>query len=338
MSPNTGNGKRVRGATTSQVTGWFIGVKLEKLRLNQITRDQFVDLSDSRAILLDPAEDPTDLVQDENAMPVYFHYNRRADPRPATDSRGDSGGRVLRYVPFPVNTRGFFYYHQHPIFPPCGALRFHVSPSGVPGGPRLDLQTEYGTPWQIPLLAIATNPALARVRRAFERQRLVPAEVWAQCEALAATAATAVRSRLGGSSQVVCAVGEPFYVDLRNPDGFVFVVGDKMVYAPRWRQIFARWRGRYWEGLRWKYTGGILRCSFKYFYYGDKRDIGLMVHRIVEPVTERAVDNEHATFAQDPQGRQFLRSHRGSLIRPFHHASENAQHVRECLVKRSDLG
>ncbi|KAI0636047.1 hypothetical protein C8Q77DRAFT_1071897 [Trametes polyzona] len=268
-----------------------IEVGLGRLRPTHLTRDDFVDLSDGRAVLRPVAQPDSS----ENETLTWIAYSRRICNSP-------SGRSVARLEPFPVNTRGFFYYRHNQAVPEASSIRFHVSPTGNPrihGHGELDLQTEYGTPWQIPLIAIATEPRLVHLRRTMERQKIVPQPVWDKCEALVKTHP---KSSLGPASQVVCALGEPFYVNLRYPDGGC----------------------------------GVLRCSLRNFGTEPHGSVGVLVHRVVEPIVERARKEKRVMFVREPLPGRFLRWEDGKRVVPLSRRDGNGPHVKKSLVRRND--
>ena len=67
---------------------------------------------------------------------------------------------LLKDVRFPMDTRGFLYYHSPAKFPAtAGEIRFHITENNRPSSffRGKDLLSHRGVPWRIPLLTIASD-------------------------------------------------------------------------------------------------------------------------------------------------------------------------------------
>ncbi|KAI0707235.1 hypothetical protein C8Q76DRAFT_147606 [Earliella scabrosa] len=132
-------------------------VTVRTLHRKWLSPDDHIDLSDCRGVIVDPSShqspDPI-LLARENTDAAYVSYARQER------LTVDGTHRLLTYSPFPVNTRGFLYLNKHPKIPMASSLRFRLTQNPDPRSfaQGIDLQTDYGTPWQIPLLALATQP------------------------------------------------------------------------------------------------------------------------------------------------------------------------------------
>lgn len=208
-----------------------VDVALRTLRPDNLVASDSVDLSDARGVAYDPAHFDAHPDASTSGYVPYLTYGRRQIRNAILKTR------VLTYTPFPVNTRGFFYYRAHPSVPEGGSLRFRVVPSRDPAhfATGADLETEFGTPWQIPLVAIATQPRLALVRALLEREGLVTQAGWTRAVALEESLAP---NRVGAMSQIVFQAGEPFYVDLADPEQTVYVAGDGVLQRVTPRNMF----------------------------------------------------------------------------------------------------
>ena len=138
----------------------------------------------------------------------------------------DGTHRLLTYSPFPVNTRGFLYLNKHPKIPMASSLRFRLTQNPDPRSfaQGIDLQTEYGTPWQIPLLALATQPRFDVLRQILRRDRFVTDQLLARCQDLVATGKQRYYG-VGPWSQLIFETRQPFYLDLSAPRSAIACVG-----------------------------------------------------------------------------------------------------------------
>ena len=145
----------------------------------------------------------------------YITYWRKSE------LRQDQGYRQVTYFPFPVNARGFLYFWQHPTFPIASGVRFRVAQEpNVPGFIQgRDLQTPYGTPWHIPLLALVASPRYAALRDVLQQDGYIPPQLSEYCAQLKRS------DILGQWSQLVFLRGQPFHLDLGVPHSKIFLVG-----------------------------------------------------------------------------------------------------------------
>src|SRR4051812_26499937 len=90
-------------------------------------------------------------------------------------------------IPFPPNTRGFFYYHRDPALPPiAGQLRFRLTPKRDPAsfaeGTDL-LRTDF-RPWGRSLLIMAAQRGYALILARLLEDGLIDSELLGKCETL----------------------------------------------------------------------------------------------------------------------------------------------------------
>ncbi|KAI0833625.1 hypothetical protein BC628DRAFT_1344605 [Trametes gibbosa] len=277
-------------------------VEMRTLLHDHLVPSDFVDLSNSRGVAYNP--DPFAPAPKETP---YLTYGRRHKP-------GPDNTRIIHYTPFPVNTRGFFYYFQHPRIPEGGSIRFRVMQTNDPKqfSKGQDLLNEFGTPWQIPLLSVATQTRYEIIKDVLEFEGAVSPELFKRCEDLTSTIDHHI---IGPMSQVICEIMEPFYLDLSNPDMAVWVAADELLYKMTARKIFKVWQRA--PRPRFNYDGGILICSLRVI--GPQQDkIGLFCHRIVEPVQVKSGIPRHLVeYTKDPSSGQLLRTHKGMLRKIF---------------------
>ncbi len=147
--------------------------------------------------------------------------------------------RVLSHQPFPVNTRGFFYFFRHPRIPMASALRFRLTQNPDPHAfaKGNDLLTEFGTPWQISLLAIAKSPRYSILREILLRDRFVTNQLLTRCEEMMAPR---FKYAIGPWNQLVFETLEPFYLDLSKPTNGIVLVGMENLYPTPLTAMFSR--------------------------------------------------------------------------------------------------
>ncbi|CDO73300.1 hypothetical protein BN946_scf185008.g62 [Trametes cinnabarina] len=227
-----------------------VKLPLRTLSPRLLSPEDYVDLSDSRALPLDSAAATPDNPQ----WPPYIHYGNR--------------GRVRRrpqLTSFPVNTRGFFYYQPHYRIPFGGSIRFRVCQAPDPKYFHLgqDLLTEYGTTWQIPLVAIGSLPRFSLLRSVLQKDGLIPPNFWTEHERLLRDAYTL---RLGPNSQVIYECGEPFYVDLSTAMKTVYVATPRLFFPLTSRRMVLRsmetvhsdrWSDKEWASYNWPFESRL---------------------------------------------------------------------------------
>ncbi|KAI9066286.1 hypothetical protein FKP32DRAFT_1674032 [Trametes sanguinea] len=257
-----------------------VNFRLRTLSPERLTRNDYVDLSDSRVLVSGrpKASDVDD--SDSPQSPPYIHYGRRyhlAQP-------------LNEYTPFPMNARGFFYYHPHDFFPFGGSVRFRVTQDPNPRRfyQGQDLMTEYGTIWQIPLLAIGHLPRLALFKSVLEQDELVTSDFWEKHKQLVDRAH---ELRLVAHSQVIHRCGEPFYVNMATPNHTIHIATSQEILPLTSRRLFltsmklifrGRWYESSWARKNWPFEKGILICRLE--RVNGTRSITARVLRILEPV------------------------------------------------------
>ncbi|EIW57662.1 uncharacterized protein TRAVEDRAFT_48693 [Trametes versicolor FP-101664 SS1] len=307
-----------------------VDVALRTLRPDNLVASDSVDLSDARGVAYDPAHFDAHPDANTSGYVPYLTYGRRQTRNAVLKTR------VLTYTPFPVNTRGFFYYRAHPSVPEGGSLRFRVVPSRDPAdfATGADLETEFGTPWQIALVAIATQPRLALVRAVLEREELVSPAGWTRAAALEESLG---QNRVGAMSQIVFQAGEPFYVDLADPEQTVYVAGDGVLQRVTPRHMFIT-RFQKAEYI-WKYTGGVLRCALVLFgHKKTEKAVYVEVQREIEPVRESDERVIRSRYVQTPVVGQLLQMQHGVYMDLFLSPDPAKRAVKKSLFKRGMQG
>ncbi|KAI0787528.1 hypothetical protein C8Q74DRAFT_1436761 [Fomes fomentarius] len=244
-------------------------VHIRTLYRDWLHADDFVDLSDGRGVVIDPRtgrlNDPEAL---SSANAAYITYGRR--------ERMEGRNRVLSHQPFPVNTRGFFYFHRHPRIPMASSLRFRLlqTPDPRAFAKGNDLLTEFGTPWQISLLAIAKSPRYSILREILLRDRFVTNNLLTRCEEMVAPR---MHYSVGPWNQLVFETLEPFYLDLSKPTNGIVLVGMENIYPTPLNSMFPR--------INYPFKSGRLICRFEPSRGAHAhKHMVMRVLRIVEPV------------------------------------------------------
>ncbi|RDX57134.1 hypothetical protein OH76DRAFT_1394912 [Lentinus brumalis] len=243
-------------------------VALRTLFEGWLKAEDYVDLSDGRGIIVDPSSGvPTG--QSYNA--TYITYGRADLKMP--------GHLLIKYFPFPVNTRGHLYYYRHPRIPIAGGLRFRLTQTPEPSKKAFasapDLLTEYGTPWEISLLALASSPRFNSLLDVLRKDGFLPDGLPERCREMYAS--TREFFRIGPFSQLVYETMQPFYLNLARPFSGVTLVGEKeLIPLALGTSMFPMMRPS--EN---PFKSGIILCRFE--------NVGppcafLRVLRVIEPV------------------------------------------------------
>ena len=196
-----------------------------------LNENDYIDLSDSCGALVDPGTgDDGGLSTSLSQAPdkaLYVNYWRRIllheTPR----------FKESVYFPFPVNTHGFLYFWRHPLIPIASGLRFRLAQTPDKKGYHRgqDLLTPYGTPWQIPLVALS-SPRYTRVMQVLQQDGLVPPQLRDYCRGLERD------STIGPFSQLLFKTWQPFYLDLANQRHKVFFVSQDAINEHRVHDFF----------------------------------------------------------------------------------------------------
>ncbi|OSC96875.1 hypothetical protein PYCCODRAFT_1440711 [Trametes coccinea BRFM310] len=255
-----------------------VNLSLRTLSPERLSPEDYIDLSDSRVLVKDYMT-PSNVNDSDNAqLPPYIYYGRRYF---VPSQR--------RFSPFPVNARGFFYYHPHYLFSYGGSIRFRVAQDPDPKlfNHGQDLLTEYGTPWQIPLLALGHLPRLPLLKSVLERDGLVSSTFWKNAHVVE----QAKELRILAHSQVIYRCGEPFYVNLATPNHAIYIATPTTIYALTSRRLFltdigliqqGRWSVPEWAQQYWPFKKGMLICRLEHIR--GRSGVTARVVRIVEPV------------------------------------------------------
>ncbi|KAH9918391.1 uncharacterized protein BXZ73DRAFT_4371, partial [Epithele typhae] len=183
-------------------------VLIRTLARHHLSPDDSIDLSGVQARLSSlPNTPPTvDAASVDQSDPPMLPYWRKS-------VYGEDVRRALSYLPFPAGTVGHFFYHHSRVSPMAGSLQFRLySPEEGMSGNNV-LLNEYGTPWNVPLLAIAWEPRLQGLKQVLVSEGLVPQQLMDYC-------AQYVPERncgVGPFTQLVFHKMQTFYVDLTDP-------------------------------------------------------------------------------------------------------------------------
>ncbi|KAI0663814.1 hypothetical protein C8Q70DRAFT_952852 [Cubamyces menziesii] len=263
---------------------------LDRFKLN---RQDYVDLS-NRIIAFSSGQS-SENKQSEPTEPSPDEANPNAPPEPPThaiigyrEKRHTLGrSRITEYFPFPTNTHGFFYYLPQPSTPISGQIRFRLIEK-VKGGPRTgnNLLNEYGLPWNIPLLTVAHSKRFKALSDVLQRDGFLTDELLESCKVMQESIGDV---KLGPSSQIVTAMGHPFYVNLSDPAAYFFIVSRNSLYRLHNRYIFKPLDDPA-RGF-WPFEEGVLRCQMVALYATPNDnlypEIGVRVLRIIEPVRKK---------------------------------------------------
>ncbi|KAI0671857.1 hypothetical protein C8Q78DRAFT_1031171 [Trametes maxima] len=309
---------RARIGDDPRIAEWSV----RTLTPQALRRNDFIDLSDCHVRL---------------SGPTVANGDPRLPPMISYDLRGDTG----EYAPFPVNTRGFFYYHPHPAVSIGGSIRFRVVQEPDPSlfDEGVDLQTSFGTPWQMPLLALAHLRRYNVLREAVQREGLVATETLLQYVGLVGSAKEA---QINPQSQLVYMGGEPFYIDLTKPYNKVYLVGDNDLITLKARDLFGFSTREPLGKNQSPFERGCLLCRFEFLSTDSKghKELIIRVIRVVEPVRlvpgipERTVNSmlpfaprEIIRLGRDPQLLRFVKN--GSATDSKHFTA-----VKDSMFKR----
>ncbi|KAI0696319.1 hypothetical protein C8T65DRAFT_615505 [Cerioporus squamosus] len=243
-------------------------VPLRTLFSGWLKAEDYVDLSDARGILVDPASGaPTGQSFDA----PYITYGR-------TENKLEDK-LLIKYFPFPVNTRGHLYYRRHPRFPIAGALRFRLTqtPDAMRDNAYArapDLLTEYGTPWEIPLLALASNPRFTLAQDVLRRDGFLVDGALERCSEMCALAQD--HARIGPFSQLIYEPKQPFYLNFAKENSGIVLVGEQDLISVPLGSLFPMKKPS-----ERPFKSGIILCRFE--SYGPPL-AAMRVLRVIEPV------------------------------------------------------
>ncbi|OJT06627.1 hypothetical protein TRAPUB_2517 [Trametes pubescens] len=293
---------------------------LRTLFRHKLTAEDYVDLSDAHAIAVHPNGPAASVSQ----KPPVISYGWRVTGE--------------RYTPFPVNTRGFFYYHPHPRSPFGGSIRFRVAqtadPTRFPEGQ--DLLNEYGTTWEFPLLAALHLDRYSVLRDAISRCAIVTPKLLAKHPMLVKSARGWY---LDAHTQCVNEAREPFYVDLADWKQKIIVPGDYDLSLLRLKYLFLRPRteldAHLSDGARWPFTGGRLLCRLEVHerHEPHRKLVAVRVLRILEPVRLRHESLREVVTAGFPLTPGKLLAVKGSVV-AVHRLGKLPHLVSDTLIER----
>ncbi|RPD59529.1 hypothetical protein L227DRAFT_575970 [Lentinus tigrinus ALCF2SS1-6] len=248
-------------------------VPLRTLYPEWLREEDYVDLSDARGIIVDPT---SGVSQGHSYTAPYISYGR--------SERTVNEQWFIKYFPFPVNTRGHFYFRVHPQFPIAGALRFRLTQKPDPRGETFaqaqDLLTQYGTPWQIPLLALASTSRYDVVQEALRLDGFFPAGTLELCQDMCERVEQ--RKRVGAFTQFVYNTRNPFYLDLRRTKTGITLVGQKDLITLDQRELFGGVRRDKIKSYLNPFYSGIILCRFE--AAEGQKSVHMRVLRVIEPV------------------------------------------------------
>ncbi|KAI1796919.1 hypothetical protein LXA43DRAFT_985094 [Ganoderma leucocontextum] len=249
---------------TSRILDLSRPIPVRTLYHRWFTPDDYVDLSDARGVVVSPgnsqADPPLDGVAEAD-MP-YITYWRKSE------LHEDPRRRQVTYFPFPVNARGFLYFWQHPI-PLASGIRFRVAQQPDVDGylQGRDLLTPYGTPWHIPLLAIASSERYAALKRVLQEDGYIPPQLLDHCAQLQRS------KNIGPWSQLIFMKGQRFYLDLGNSRSKIFLVGRNGIHG-----IYTD--DDLFSERPYPFKSGIVSCRLE----TRQNLVAMRVLRVIEPV------------------------------------------------------
>ncbi|OSC96874.1 hypothetical protein PYCCODRAFT_1214484 [Trametes coccinea BRFM310] len=287
--------------------GPLANLALRTLDPKKLRSEDYLDLSDLRARIVDPTtnpvssvnrdpsaldgpppgirtpEEPGNVKEDLGPQPI-LNYGRR---RTFTSE----SSITLQFTAFPTNARGFLYYREHPRVLGAGSIRFRVTQSSDPrsfdGG--VDLLTEDGLPWRFPLAAVIASERYRAVREVLARDSFLDKQLEAHVASLLRELRWMFDLGIGPYSQLVYELFEPFCVDLSDPAQMIYIVGDETIFPLCTREILVRtpFKSSDMNKLRphWPYERGRITCSLASL--SNRKDFALRVERILEPVRVR---------------------------------------------------
>ncbi|CDO77949.1 hypothetical protein BN946_scf184720.g3 [Trametes cinnabarina] len=279
-------GGKTQPANEPQEEFITVNLPLRTLSPGRLSRDDYVDLSNSRALILDSTDSATLSAPNHTPLPAYIYYNNRS-----------AHHAKPRFTAFPANTRGYFYYRlrffnrSENHLPYGGSIRFRVCQDSDPRRfeQGQDLLTEYGTPWQMHLLAIGALPRFSLFKSVLQKDELISSDFWDENKRFLRNA---FYLRLGPHSQVIYQCGEPFWMDLACPTYAVYVALPKWFYPLTTEKMFLaskrlvqESRERSEEPLsttRWPFEKGVVICRLERDPQGES--ITTRVMRVVEPI------------------------------------------------------
>ncbi|KAI0368000.1 hypothetical protein BV20DRAFT_1123119 [Pilatotrama ljubarskyi] len=273
----------------SLVLPWTV----RSLRPHNLTPEDYLDLSNARALAVDPTATAETNAEGDSPKPLppFITYGFR---------------KPFTFTHFPVNTRGFFYYCHHEHVPLGGSIRFRVMQDADPKRFRYgqDLLNEYGTPWELSLPAIFHLKRYTLLWNALRRDRVHSYELLKENSGiLKSTRVVDIRFE----EQLIRGVVQPFYVDLADgPSQKIHFVGADSLHFTRANRFFVSLppseadHKRQWLRNRWPFLAGQLLCRFELI--GPHKDdpepsLVIRVLRIIEPV--RMVDRRENILKVD---------------------------------------
>ncbi|KAI9000456.1 hypothetical protein BD414DRAFT_471644 [Trametes punicea] len=267
-----------------------VPICLRTLSPRSLSPEDYVDLSDSTALVLDPTASASPHPIHMGHSVPSITYGLRMHPT-ASSIPG-----APQYTPFPVNTRGFFYYYKDHEIPFGGSLRFRVTQK-----PNLglflhgqDLLTEYGTVWEMPLLLFANLERYALLKTILHRDGLIEPDFSARYANILGQANDGYSDPY---SQLVYRCGQAFYVDLTRPHQRIYVTTGQVCYCMTPRDVFLPYNELFDDPRlaavkasvtqRWPFKAGVLICRLERPI--RESTVVVRVLRIVEPV--RTIEN-----------------------------------------------
>ncbi|KAI0359734.1 hypothetical protein OH77DRAFT_1419034 [Trametes cingulata] len=257
----------------SIVVPWTV----RSLQRRNLTPQDYVDLSNARALAIDPSAEVNAKPEDREPLPPFITYGFR---------------KPFTFTPFPINTRGFFYYWHRPRALLGGSIRFRVMQEADPHrfAHGYDLLNEYGTPWEMSLLALSHLRRYASLWDALRRDKIHSFELLKRSTALLSSAHDL---DIRFEDQLIRSAGQPFYVDLTQPRQKLHLLGNRILHLVRAHQLFLAptppdLQHEKMRALqRWPFAAGRLRCQFELIepWIDDPApSLVLRVLRIIEPV------------------------------------------------------
>lgn len=215
-------------------------MNLRTLNRFKVTPRDYVDLSNRILVLHDESSEDNQSEPTEQPPDETSSDSPPARPTCTTISYAERKHvlhdhvRTVEPIPFPANTRGFFYYLPGRQTPISGQIRFRLVPTGTRGADT-NLLDEYGLPWNIPLLAVAHSRRFKPLSDVLQRDDFLTSRLLKKCGVLQESIGGI---KLGPFSQLVATIRQPFHVDLSNPDTYILVPGRNSLHQLHHRYMF----------------------------------------------------------------------------------------------------
>ncbi|KAJ7278331.1 hypothetical protein C8J57DRAFT_1713199 [Mycena rebaudengoi] len=261
---------------------------------------------------LDPALlQPADFVDmsHHSSFAVSFIYSGAGDGSPLTYAQLEA-----KKKPFPVDSRGFLYYHSDPNHSPlAGSVRLRTTTDNAPSSfdHGQDLLTPAGMPWKITVPQIAARKMYARLCDQLLREGMVT-------DALLSRSRTIFGDRSNTHPDLtVFGLHHPFLVNFQM-SLCLAIVGPTAVHAVQLK-VFAEWVvSRTRRQRLFPFTGTGVACFERSTLpeHANKYVLVLRILKILEPVT-CTIQDYTGRVGWPKEGELLMVSNRNGPQRPW---------------------